>query len=312
MGSTVEVLADLCERHPKFLNKGGLCVALVITETAREKGLPLNPEALQTKERGQVAGLGKAAVQKILELHGIERVLAEEGGRTSRGSLGLMHAYVATLNALHSQNALDLNEAFAWWIAKVRAHFSSEGPKYQFDSGRSLSANIENLLAQAKEVQSHSGGTNYVGAILQHLIGAKLNLVLGEKSVEHHGFSVADLSTARRGDFEIETVVIHVTTHPSESLLKKCAENLRSGFKPLIISLGDGVQAARFLAESSDAAGRIDVLDAVQFLTANVFEHSLFRSAECGVTLRKLLIRYNEIVASCETDPTLLIKVPPE
>ncbi len=214
MGSTTRALADLCEKHPKFLNKGGLCVALVITDTAREKGLPLNAEALRTKEGGQVTGLGKAAVQKILELHGIERVLAEEGGRTSRGSLGLMNAYVETLNTLHSQNALDLDEAFIWWIAKVRAHFSSEGPKYQFDSGKSLGSNIENLLAQAREVQSHSSGTHYVGAILQHLIGAKLNLVLGEKSVEHHGFSVADLSTDRKGDFEIESVVIHVTTHP--------------------------------------------------------------------------------------------------
>ena len=33
-------------------------------------------------------GLGQSQVQKILARHGIERVLAAEGGRTSRGMLG--------------------------------------------------------------------------------------------------------------------------------------------------------------------------------------------------------------------------------
>ena len=77
-------------------------------------------------------------------------------------------------------------------------------------------------------MQANAGGTNYVGAMLQHLVGAKLDLVL----------------------------------------------------------------------------------DAGQFLTANVYERSFFKAAECKVTLGKLLERYNEIVASCETDPTLQIKLP--
>src|SRR5476651_1997301 len=114
MSATTASLESLCKEHPKLLNKGGLCVALVVTETAKEKGLPLDPESLRTVEGGQVAGLGKAAVQKILELHGISKVLAEEGGRTSRGSLGLMKAYVETLNALHAKNSLNLHEAIQW------------------------------------------------------------------------------------------------------------------------------------------------------------------------------------------------------
>ena len=85
MSATITALEALCKKHPKFLKKGGLCVALVVTETVKAKGLPLEPEALRTEEGGQVAGLGKAAVQSILEAHGITKVLAEEGGRTSRG-----------------------------------------------------------------------------------------------------------------------------------------------------------------------------------------------------------------------------------
>lgn len=311
MTETTKKLESLCKVHPKFLQKGGLCVALVITQTAKEKGLPLDPEGQRTEEGGQVAGLGKAAVQKILEAHGIIKVLAEEGGRTSRGSLGLMTAYVEALNDLHRNKALNLGEAMEWWIDKVRAHFAAEGPKFNFDTGKSLQSNIADLLEQAREVQSHAGGTNYVGAMLQHLVGAKLDFVLGIGKIAHHGFSVADRSTERSGDYEVDGVAIHVTTHPSEALVRKCAANLQAGLKPVIITVADGVGGAAFLLRNSSLADRVDTLDAVQFLTANVYERSLFRADSCKMTLTNFIERYNEIVAACETDPTLLIRMAP-
>ncbi len=309
MSATTKALEALCKKHPKFLKKGGLCVALVVTETAKAKGLPLEPEALRTDEGGQVAGLGKAAVQNILQAHGISKVLAEEGGRTSRGSLGLMRAYVGCLNELHEHANVQLAEALAWWIEKVRVHFASEGPKFHFDTGKSLRANIEDLLLQAQELQADAGGANYVGAMLQHLVGAKLDVVLGKGKIHHHGSSVADHSTDRKADFQVEAVAIHVTTHPSEALVRKCASNLQAGLKPVIITVGDGVSGAAFLLKNSNLADRVDVLDVGQFLTANIYERSLFKAAECRITLSNLLERYNEIVASCETDPSLRIKL---
>lgn len=181
---------------------------------------------------------------------------------------------------------------------------------FNFDTGKSLRANIEDLLQQAQEVQANAGGTNYVGAMLQHLVGAKLDLVLGVGKLKHHRFSVADHSTVRKGDFQVEAVAIHVTTHPSEALARKCVDNLRAGLKPIILSIGEGVPGAAFLLKNSELADRVDVLDAAQFLTANVYERSLFKAAECKVTLGKLLTRYNEIVAACETDPTLVVRIP--
>ena len=180
--------------------------------------------------------------------------------------------------------------------------------EFHFDSAKSLRANIENLFAQAAEIQPILGGPNYVGAMLQHLVGAKLDLVLGEGKIEHHGFSVADAPTGRQADFEVETVAIHVTTSPTESLVTKCAENLQGGLKPLIITVGDGVDGAEFLLKNSQLVDRVDVLDAAQFLTANVYERSLFKAAECKVTLTGLLQRYNAIIAFCENDPVLVIK----
>jgi len=309
MSATTKALEALCKKHPKFLKKGGLCVALVVTETAKAKGLPLESEALRTDEGGQVAGLGKAAVQNILQTHGISKVLAEEGGRTSRGSLGLMRAYVDCLNELHAHTSVQLAEALAWWIEKVRVHFASEGPKFHFDTGKSLRANLEDLLTQAQELQADAGGANYVGAMLQHLVGAKLDVVLGKGMIQHHGSSVADHSTERKADFQIEAVAIHVTTHPSEALVRKCAANLQAGLKPVIITVGDGVSGAAFLLKNSILADRVDVLDIGQFLTANIYERSFFKTADCKITLSRLLERYNEIVASCETEPSLRINL---
>lgn len=302
-------LEVLCGEHPKLLKKGGLCVALVVTQTALDQGLPIHPSSMITEEGGQVAGLGKGAVQRILEAHGIHRVLAEEGGRTSRGSILLMNAYVTVLNELHHQGQASLKDAMDWWIGKVRSHFATDGPRFHFAPGKSLRSNIDDLFMQAKAVQDIAGGTNYVGAMLQHLIGAKLDLVLGVGTVHHHGFSVADRPTSRPGDFQLDEVVLHVTTHPNEALIRKCAGNLGSGLKPVILTLGEGLNGAVFLLRAVHLEDRVDVLDAAPFLTANVYERSLFQPKACQVTLSNLLRRYNEIVDACETDPSLRIRL---
>ena len=61
---------------------------LVVTQHAEDHGTCRSmPKKLITEGGGQVLGLGKGAVQAVLKRHGIDRVLASEGGRTSRGSL---------------------------------------------------------------------------------------------------------------------------------------------------------------------------------------------------------------------------------
>jgi Domain of unknown function (DUF4928) len=181
--------------------------------------------------------------------------------------------------------------------------------EFHFDAGKSLRANINDLLDQAGELQATGGGTNYVCAMLQHLVGAKLDIVLGQGKLHHHGFSVADHSTDRKSDFQVEAVAIHVTTHPTEALVRKCGANIKTGLKPLIITLGEAVRPAEFILATFELKDRVDVLDAAQFLTANVYERSLFKAAECKVTLAALLARYNAIVDECETDPSLRVKL---
>jgi len=309
MTELIQQLETMASQQRKFLDKGGLCVGLVGTKKAMDLGLPLDTDSLRTKGGGQVVGMGKAAVQKILEVYGITKVLAEEGGRTSRGTPELMGTYVALLNTLHVQfPAVNLDDVMQWWIEKVKQHFATEGPKFNFDSGKSITANLADIFSQAAEIQKNSGGASYVGAMLQHLVGAKLDIVLGVGVAEHHGHSVADQPTDRQADFEVNGVAIHVTTHPSEALMRKAAKNLQSGLKPLIVTLADGVEGAAYLLKNTEWKDRIDVIDAGQFLTANVYERSLFQVGECKATLASILSRYNEIIESCETDPVLKIQ----
>ena len=72
----------------KVTTKGKLSAILYVSRLAVTNGLPLDSSVLVTDSKGQVKGLGKSSVQRILNDHDVTRVLAEEGGRTSRGSLG--------------------------------------------------------------------------------------------------------------------------------------------------------------------------------------------------------------------------------
>lgn len=302
-----DALAELCNKNPQLLKKGGLSVALVVTRMAKAEGLPLDVGHLRTKGGGQVRGMGKAAVQKILADHGITKVLAEEGGRTSRGTLALMGAYVEVLNGLGHQAQLDMDLVETWWIDKVKEHFASIGPKFKFDQALSLRSNLDKLFNQVKDLQASSSGSTYLGSMLQHLVGAKLDLVLGEGHVVHYGANVADGPTSRSGDFLLDKVVIHVTSAPTEALVRKCLVNVEDGLRPVIITLPDRTEMTMGLLANAGLDLRVDVLDMLQFLTANVYERSLFKVALSRKVLAGLLARYNELVIEHEADPVLRI-----
>lgn len=288
--------------------KGPLSVALVVTRRAKTLDFPLNPEVFLTNGGGQVVGLGKSAVQTILKDHGITRVLAEEGGRTSRGSVGKMKHYVEFLNQLSDEFDFDLDKIEAWWIQKVRKHFAAKPFILRYDPSKSTRAIIRDLLNQAEARQTGSPGSTCLGTMLQHLVGAKLDILLGP-GLEHHGASVADEATGRDGDFPIDDVAIHVTTAPTEALLRKCSRNLEKGLKPVIITTTRGRPLADGLSEQAGIADRVDVFEAEQFIAGNLYEIGRFQREGRKATAQDIVSRYNEILDLCETDPGLKIEM---
>jgi hypothetical protein len=289
--------------------KGPLSVALVVTEHARKTGLPLDPEKLVTDGGGQVLGLGKGAVQAILKRHGITRVLASEGGRTSRGSLNNMREYVAFLNALGEKGKVDLDAIESFWIQRVHAFFAGKPFKIKLDASRSLRTVVRDLLAQAVERQKTSPGVYYAGAVLQHLVGAKLECALGKGVVEHNSFSTADAPSARAGDFLIGDVAIHVTTSPGEAVIEKCGDNLNDGLRPMLVTLQKGLTVGEGLASNVGLADRIDIFEIEQFVALNLYELGKFGGDGRKTAVANIVSRYNEIVEEFETDPSLKIEL---
>jgi len=293
----------------KIKGKGALSVMLVITRRAMKKGLPLNADEQLTEGRGQVYGLGKAQVQTILKEYGITRVLAEEAGRTSRGSIKKMQLYVAFLNSLHKQGLSDLKKIESWWIDKVKEFFAGHPFKMNIDQSRSLHSIINDLLKQAQKRQQEAKGSTITGTVMQHLVGAKLELALSTINIDHHGASVADSSTDRPGDFVIGDSVIHVTTSPTEALLSKCRKNIDSNMRPIIVTTKERVDVALALAENISIKERLDVLDVLQFVATNIYELSDFNQSSRPMKVIELVEKYNLIVDSFETDPSLRIEV---
>lgn len=310
-----EFFSDTVSHHLKAFqseldvySKGKLSLVIQFTRMVRNKEFPLKKEDFQTDSKGQVSGIGGGNLKKILKEHGITRQLTSEGGRTSRGSMGLMMAYVDFLNGWAIEEAIDLNEVENFWAEEVRQFFNNQPFILAADASKTLRANLDDLFEQAKKREQQNKGTRYLGVMLQHLVAAKLQVVLPDGSFEIHGASVADAVTDRSGDFVINNTSIHCTTMPGELLMEKCKRNLTIGTHPIIITIYDRVHTAMAILEDYDLSGRVEVWDVQQFLSSNVMEHSLFVDGSRNTTLADIIDRYNRIIEEVETDPSLRIE----
>jgi hypothetical protein len=290
------------------VNVGGLGTALLLTRKAKTLGLPLKPKLLLTKGGGQVSGLSGRAINKILKEHGEDRRVGTEAGRTSRGTPTLAKQYATFLNEVAGRDALLLQKIEQWWVERIVEYFNTEPFNLKYDASKNLISMLEDLVEQAIKRQQQSPGTTYVGAVLQHLVGAKLELALPETKIEHHGYSVADKAT-RSGDYDLGDVSIHCTTAPQESLLVKCQANIQSGKRPIILTSGKMIGSAEELARQIGIADRVEILDILQFVTMNLYELSLSKSVQRQVTISNLVGKYNKIIENCEADQSLRIKL---
>lgn len=307
-GDLAEALSEYVEQR-NFKGKGQLCVALIVTEHARKLGLPLDHQKLVTKSGAQVQGLGKGAVQKVLLRHGIDKTLAAEGGRTSRGSIAHMQEYVEFLNDLNRRVNADLDAIESFWIERVQDFFSSKPFKIKLDASTGLRHIVRDVLAQAVERQQSAPGMSYEGVVMQHLVGAKLECVLGQEKIEHNSASTADAPRGRKGDFAFGNVAIHVTTSPGDSVMERCQENIDAGIKPILVTKQDSVTHAESLARRNNLAKRIDVFEIEQFIALNLYELGEFVAKDRRTAVTLLVDRYNGIIEQVETDRSLRIEV---
>jgi hypothetical protein len=307
MRAELRTALDSLVTEKRLNTKGALALMLTITDQFRELGLPLDPEKLLTGRGGQVRGAGGPAAQAVLARHGITRTLSAEGGRTSRGSIENMRAYLAVLNKLATTFNLNVDELELYWVNRVKAFFASQPIQLRLEEALNLRSVARLLLREAAKKEKDAPGTHYRGAVMQHLVGAKLDCVLGADTIEHHGFSTSDSASNRSGDFHVGDVAIHVTTAPTEALIAKCKANIGDGIRPIIITSEKGASVAQGLAENSNIADNLDIFEIEQFIALNLYELTRFENSSRRVKVEQIITRYNEIVEQVETDPSLRI-----
>lgn len=301
-------LKTFAEKNSVF-SKGSLSAVLILTRRASKMPMPLSTANFLTGKKGQVAGLSGPAIKKILNDHGIDRALAEEGGRTSRGNLALMNEYIGYLNKLDGKRLLDFAMIEKWWVERVKLFFAAQPISVRADVSDSLRTIISGLLESALARQRECTGTMVVGAVLEHLVGAKIAIALPKVTMTHKSFSSSDESLRAKGDFLVGDTAIHVTVAPTEALVRKCRRNLSEGLRPLVVTTEDGVGGMMALAKNDGIASRIDILEVSQFLTTNVYEWIGFQSQKRSMSLENLVNAYNKIIDDYETDPSLKISI---
>ena len=290
------------------VTKGPLALLIQLTRMVQEKEFPLKSDDFLTENKGQVAGLGGGNLKKILKEHGINQILATEGGRTSRGNMGLMIKYIDFLNRWNKKETIDFKIIEQFWAEQVKEYFMNQPFILSADTSRTIAAGLDELFDQARKRQKQNPGTQYLGTMLQHLVAAKLSIILPPESIEIHGASVADSPTERSGDFAVNNTIIHCTTAPSDPLIQKCKSNIRGGCFPIIITIFDRVKNACDLAADAEIFDRVEVWDIQQFLSTNINEHGFFDEQLRTIKLADIIERYNQIISEKETDPSLKIE----
>lgn len=169
---------------------------------------------------------------------------------------------------------------------------------------------VRSLVAQAPQ-RAGAAGKSLVGALLYHLAGATLDCVLGTGAIEHSAFGTADPSGTRIGDYLIDDVAIHVTSSPSEALIKRCGQDLSNGIRPIVITLARHLPAAEVLADYFGVHERVEFFEIEQFVALSAHGLSRFGSSRRSLAIESIIARYNEIVAQVEPDPSLRIELQP-
>jgi hypothetical protein len=207
------------------------------------------------------------------------------------------------------QGVLNLEAVEAFWIERVHEFFAGKPFNIKLDASKGLRPVVRDVIEQAKERQKSAPGMYYAGAVLQHLVGAKLDCALGKDRLQHNCFSTADAPSARAGDFFLGDVAIHVTTSPGEAVIGRCRDNLNDGHRPILVTLQRGPAVAEGLATNIGLADRIDIFEIEQFVALNLYELGQFGADGRRTAVTDLIERYNEIVEEFETDPSLKIEL---
>ncbi|EFE98307.1 MULTISPECIES: DUF4928 family protein [Yersiniaceae] len=293
------------------MNTNVMNAGLIVSRMMAD-GIPITDARLYSNGKSQVRGLSGSTISKILEQHGETRIFTREGGRTSRGTIFLASAFRDVLNNTqvsgsdHIDAASVSTQLEAFFTQCVRLdYFDKQRITVDLDHTKPVSAVVSDILKAAAERSDKP-----TGAVLQHLIGAKLQLRFPDVEIGTDRANAADLHTDREGDFQVGTTAFHVTTAPMEKLISRCVENKRAGYRPVILTLESKVIAARQMADNVGMSEQISVQAAETFIGNNIEEIAIYDGDKIREGLARLIRTYNERIDAIEIDKSLMIDEP--
>lgn len=292
------------------INTNVMNTGLIVSNMVKD-GLPIEDDRLYSNGQSQVKGLSGATIAKILKNHGETRTFTREGGRTSRGTLKLADSFRNAINTtISTASHIDYSEASksleSFFVNCVREdYFNKQRLSVELDSRKPVSTIIQEILYAAAERTDKPAGT-----VLQHLVGAKLQLRFPDINIGTDHANSADIQTDREGDFQIGTTAFHVTVAPMEKLILRCKENKMAGYRPVILTLESKVIAAKQLAEIANIDKDISIQSAETFIGTNIEEIATYDSNKIELSIAKLIREYNRRIKSIEVDKSLMINEP--
>jgi hypothetical protein len=310
----LEVATSWYESHRAasgHVNTNVMNSGLIVSRMVRD-GLPVDDSRFYSQNRSQVRGLSGPAIGKILAENGEERTFTSEGGRTSRRTLQLADEYRGRLNGIRAEAGLDVcalgAELEQFFTARVKKDFfDKQRIDVAIDPTKPMSEVVGDILSAAAARADKPTGT-----VLQHLVGAKLQLRFPHEDIGVDRANAADQQTDREGDFQLGTTAFHVTVAPAEKLIDRCVQNRKAEFRPVIVTPRGVCGAARQLAQVNphDMGERVAVLSAEDFVGTNIEEISVYEEAEIRRNLARLIRAYNDRIEQIETDKSLMINEP--
>lgn len=291
-----------------------MCAGLYVSEFLAD-AFPLTPKIYAADT--QVRGASGAKAKALLADHDETRKFTTEGGRTSRKTIRHAEALVDIVNDVGSTVGLDALPPIdrsavarllqAWFVQRVKDDFFDRKKiSAEIDPSWSIRAVVANLIAAGRE-----RGGNAAGAIVQHLVGAKLQIRFPDETINVESYTTADQQTGRAGDYQIGDTAIHVTMSPGLAVFQgRCAENLRNGFRPRVLVPKDELARAEIHAEDAGIANKVAVQSIEDFVGTNIEEVAGFRRDNVRVELRRLLEYYNQRIDVAESDLSLKVEIP--
>ena len=194
-----------------------------------------------------------------------------------------------------------INELQGWLVDRVRDYLNQQAIELEMNLGKASPQIVADILTAAEAK---------AGAVAQHLVGAKLAIRYPDFQIDNFSYTTADQQLGRPGDFVLGDTAFHVTVSPMLPVLEKCAENLRNGYRPMLLVRDSRLQEARQMAKTIDLQDQIGILAIESFVGQNIEELGGFGKGGLADGFRELLDKYNERVEDVESDRSLLIRLP--